>query len=429
MLLEIIIASFLLVVLTILASIDMAFSRLSDVSLRILSSESQIKRSKAAFLEEIADNRPRFRFALSSAIQFLLIVFSVLVVLIVYSFTSESREMLLYSLVVGLGLSVLFRQILPRLINWRNPEAVLLSLMPLVRPLYSILPLIGDPLDPSIERNGNRDRDKTITPDDSDENGGDDDSDDIQALIEVGEAEGIIEEGERELIETMIEFGDTEVDEIMTPRTEIVGIEIESTIEEVRDLMLEEKFSRLPVYRSNIDNIEGLVYVRDILSAWAEGKESSPIEPILRDAFFVPETKLVAELLENMRKSHVQISIVIDEYGGVAGLVSVEDILEEIVGEIEDEDQEDQIVEIAQDSDGYSLTAGSTEIGKIEKHFDIEIEDDDFTTIAGLITSEAGYVPTKGEKLEIRGLEIEILKADGKKIQALRMKVTSGKSK
>jgi CBS domain containing-hemolysin-like protein len=422
---EITTAAILLVLLTLLASVDMAFSQLSDVSLRILFSEAENTRTEAKieFLREVSENRPRFRFTLSSAIQILLIAFSVIVVLIVYRFTKSSQEMLFYSLGVGLLLSVVFRQIIPRIITWSNPEKRLLLLLPLVRPLYTVLPLVADPFEPSFRIRSGINSDRTITSDGDDEKNEDDDSDEIQALIEVGEAEGIIEVEERELIEKMIEFSDTEVDEIMTPRTEIRGVEIESNVIKVRDLMIDEKFSRLPVYRENIDNIEGVVYVRDILNAWAEGKEAMTIESLLRPAFFVPETKSVSELLKNMQKSHVQISIVVDEYGGVAGLVTVEDILEEIVGEIEDEDQEEAVVDIAEDVDGYWKTYGSTEIGKIEKHFDWEIEDDDFTTIAGLVTSEAGYVPKKGEILKIRGLEVEILKADAKKIHTLRLRL------
>ena len=135
------------------------------------------------------------------------------------------------------------------------------------------------------------------------------------------------------------------------------------------------------------------------MQAWADGKENESIQPLLRDAFFVPETKSASELLKSMQQNHVQVAIVIDEYGGVAGLVTVEDILEEIVGEIEDEDiEKEEIIEYIEGEGGYWDVLGSTEIGKIERIFDMEIEDDDFTTIAGLVTSEAGYVPKTGEK-------------------------------
>ncbi|MDQ3088788.1 MAG: CBS domain-containing protein, partial [Acidobacteriota bacterium] len=168
---------------------------------------------------------------------------------------------------------------------------------------------------------------------------------------------------------------------------------------------------------------EGVIYVRDLLNAWSEGKETQTIENLLRPAFFVPETKSAAELLKNMQLSHIQIAVVVDEYGGVAGLITVEDILEEIVGEIEDEDEDEQIVEIIEGADkSYYDVLGSTEIGKIERLFDVEIEDDDFTTIAGLVTSEAGYVPKIGETLNFRGLDVEILQADEKKITLLRLR-------
>ncbi len=421
---EIVIASFLLLALTALASVDMAFSQLSDVSLRKLFAETEGENKKPRaieFLSEVTENRPRFRFALSSAIQILLIVFSVIVVISVYRFTQNPREMLVYSLLIGLALSVIFRQILPRFITWSKPETKLLFMLPMIRPIYNILPFIADPFEPSFRGRQKTKEQLAISDEPSDEKTSDDD-DDIQALIEVGEAEGILEEEERELIEKMVEFSDTEVDEIMTPRTDIIALPIESSVKDARDLMIEQKFSRLPVYKDNIDNIEGVIYVRDILNAWAESRETQPIAQIIRPTYFVPETKSVSELLKNMQLNHVQIAMVVDEYGGVAGLVTVEDILEEIVGEIEDEDIEEEIIEIQESENGYFNVLASTEIGKIERLFDMEIDDDDFTTIAGMVTTEAGYVPRIREKLTVRGLDVEILKAEDKRIQLLRIK-------
>jgi putative hemolysin len=191
--------------------------------------------------------------------------------------------------------------------------------------------------------------------------------------------------------------------------------------------MTEEKYSRLPVYRDNIDNVEGVIYVRDLLQAWKDGKEDEPIGGIIRDVYFVPETKTASELLKSMQVNHVQLAIVIDEYGGVAGIVTVEDIVEEIVGEIEDEDtEEEEIIEIIDGEGGYWDVLGSTEIDKIERLFDIELEDDDYTTVAGMITSEAGHVPKPGETLTLRGLEAEILKADEKKVGLVRLRRSDG---
>lgn len=422
--LEIVVAGIILIVLVFLATVDLAFAHLSDLSLRRLSSESEeIQKTRSTqFLREILENRPRFRFALSSTIQILLICFTVLVTFIVRAFARTDAELLIYSLLIALASTVIFRQVLPRLLVRNNPEKKLLFLLPVVRPLFAAASLVAEPFSARFRLKEQQKLDATVTPDSTDERS-DDNDDDFQALMEVGEAEGIFEENERELIESMVEFNETRAGEIMTPRTEICALPIDSTMIAARDLIIAEKYSRLPVYRDSIDNIEGVIYVRDLLQAWTDNKENEPIKSILRDAYFVPETKSAAELLKSMQVNHVQLAIVIDEYGGVAGIVTVEDILEEIVGEIEDEDTEDEeIIEIIEGEDGYWDVLGSTEIAKIERLFDIELEDDDFTTIAGLVTSEAGYVPKVGEKLKIRGLEVEILQADEKRISLLRLR-------
>jgi putative hemolysin len=187
--------------------------------------------------------------------------------------------------------------------------------------------------------------------------------------------------------------------------------------------MIESKYSRLPVYREQIDNVEGLIYVRDLLERWAEDNDDGLIAKLVRPVYFVPETKPVADLLEEMQKAHVQLSMVVDEYGGVSGLVTVEDILEEIVGEIEDEDiAGEELEEIVEQCEGCYDVVGSTEIGKIERLFDMEIEADDFTTIAGLVINESGRVPPQGERLTFRGLEVEVLEADERRIGRLRVK-------
>ena len=163
--------------------------------------------------------------------------------------------------------------------------------------------------------------------------------------------------------------------------------------------------------------------MRDLLLSWAEGREDENIEPLIRSVYVIPETKPVAELLEEMQKAHVQLAMVIDEYGGICGLVTVEDILEEIVGEIEDEDiAGEELEEIVERRDGNYEVQASTEIGKIERLFDMEIEADDFTTIAGLVINESGKVPAVGEVLTIRRLEVEVLEADERRILRLRVR-------
>ena len=416
---EIGITSTLLVVLTFLATIDMAFGQLSDVGLRRLTGEADENPGGAsAFLKEILYDRPHFRFTIGAAVQIILVAVSVLITWIVFRRFPDQRFVLI-ALGAGLLVGGIFRQVIPRFIAFKNPEKVLLLLLPLIRPFYRFLSVVADPLSRS------RDRRRQVQTGTSSDEQEEDNGGDIQALIDVGAEEGILEEEEGELIHSIIEFGDTRVSEVMTPRTEIASLPITASIKETRDAMIDSKYSRLPVYRQNIDNVEGIIYVRDILQCWADGEVDGSIVPFLRPVYYVPETKLVSDLLGDMQKSHVQLAMVVDEYGGVAGLVTVEDILEEIVGEIEDEDTEgEEIVEIVEAEEGYYEVLGSTEIGKIERLFGMEIEADDFNTIAGLVINELGYVPRAGEQLNFRGFDVEVLEAGDRRIGRLRLKRT-----
>jgi CBS domain containing-hemolysin-like protein len=185
--------------------------------------------------------------------------------------------------------------------------------------------------------------------------------------------------------------------------------------------MIESKHSRIPVYRDQIDTIEGIVYVRDLLAFCEADKVSRPVTKCMRPAYFVPESKSIRELLEEMQKAKVQIAMVIDEYGGLAGLVTLEDIIEEILGEIEDEDESTTKDEIIEAEDGSYLVDGGTEIRKIELLYDKELEADDFTTLAGLIINELGRVPAIGEKLDFKGLRFEVVDADSKRVNRVRL--------
>ena len=417
---EIILALLLLVLLCTLATVDMAFGQLSDVGLRRLIGEAEERANdrSAAFLKQVLENRPRFTFAIAATIQILLVVVAVLVTSISLRQFDDPRFVLV-GLLSGLVLAGIFRQLIPLFISTRDPEGTLLFLLPVIRPLLPLMAFAADP----FHRLFDRSRRKEQQTDDENEEDDEDAGDDIQALIDVGEAEGILEEEEGELIHSIIEFGDTRVSEVMTPRPDIVAVPIGATVREARDVMLESKYSRLPLYRDQIDNVEGIIYVRDLLQRWAEGDEDGSIAPLKRDVYFVPETKPVAELLEEMQKAHVQLSMVIDEYGGVCGLVTVEDILEEIVGEIEDEDiGREDLEDIVEQPNGCYEVLGSTQIGKIERLFDMEIEADDFTTIAGLVISHSGKVPQSGEHLTFRGLDVEVLEADERRIGRLLVK-------
>ena len=247
--LEIALALVLLIVLSVLATVDMAFAQLSDVGLRRLIGENGEKpepRSRL-FLQQVLENRPRFGFALSAMIQILLVVVAVLITSISLSLFPDPR-LVLVGLLAGLILAGIFRQLVPLFISTRNPEGTLLFLLPIIRPFFPIMAFIADPFQSLFDRSRRKDQ----VAEDGEEEEEDDDSGDLQALIDVGEAEGILEQEEGERIHSIIEFGDTRVSEVMTPRPDIVALSETSTIREARDVMLESKYSRLPVYGDQI---------------------------------------------------------------------------------------------------------------------------------------------------------------------------------
>ena len=337
--------------------------------------------------------------------------------------TSAFARALVLTLVAVFLVIMLFRQFLPRLLAQNRPEEVFWRLLPLFKIFYRFFSIFIAPINALLE--------KMKRPEAAAEEAEEQEEEtmyEVQAFIDVGEEEGIIEESEGEMIQNIIEFGDTLVGEVMRPRPQIVAIEAQATVADARLLMIESKYSRIPVYRDQIDNIEGTVYVRDLLAFCEGDKYQMSVTECMRPAYFVPESKPIAELLEEMQKAQVQIAMVIDEYGGVAGLVTVEDIIEEILGEIEDEDEAALDQEIVLAEDGSYLVDGSTEIRKVELLYDKEVEADDFTTVAGLIISELGHVPTVGEKLEFKGLEFEVVDADNKRVNRVRLRAVDESS-
>jgi CBS domain containing-hemolysin-like protein len=189
--------------------------------------------------------------------------------------------------------------------------------------------------------------------------------------------------------------------------------------------MIESKYSRLPVYREQIDNIEGVIYVRDLLRFWASGETGrTAIEIARRHPYEVPESKAIDDLLREMQKAKVQMAIVINEYGGLAGLVTLEDLIEEIVGEIEDEDEDEPQaaeMEIVKEAEDICVVRGDVEIGKIEREFNVELAADDFTTIAGLVISQFGHLPAVGEQMDFSSLRFEVIEANERQVSRLRI--------
>jgi len=245
----------------------------------------------------------------------------------------------------------------------------------------------------------------------------------IEALVDAATEEGIIERDEARLIEQVVEFGDKRVRDVMTPRPDVVAIRASATLEEFRDLVIETKYSRLPVYEKSLDDIVGIVMSRDMLEVPDSEAGHRSVRELMRPALFIPETKFGSELLKEMQRKNQQMAIVIDEYGLMAGIVTVEDLVEEIVGEIGEEDRR-PAPDVIRESAGSLVMRGSVPVEKIGELFGIQLADSPehsgATTVAGLLNSVAGHVPRPGEVIETEGLRFEVLEANQRKVLRVR---------
>lgn len=246
----------------------------------------------------------------------------------------------------------------------------------------------------------------------------------VDALLEAGEEEGILEESDRELVRSAVEFGDKVVREVMTPRPEIFAVSGATTLEEFLRMLEDQPYSRVPVYEESLDHITGIAFAHDLLRIRDEDARTQTVAAIQRAAAFVPETKKVNELLREMQREKQHMVIVIDEYGGVAGLVTIEDLIEEIVGSISDEHEEDDSEAAVREADGSWTVPGYFEVEKLGELLDIEDglpEDSDATTVAGLVSEAAGRIPQTGEVIEHYGVRFEILASTDRRIERLRI--------
>jgi CBS domain containing-hemolysin-like protein len=247
----------------------------------------------------------------------------------------------------------------------------------------------------------------------------------IMSAVSEAEKEGGLEEEQRDMIASIINFRDADAEEIMTPRTDMIGIPIDASVEEARHLALDKGHSRIPVYEENRDNIIGVLYAKDLLEYWGvPDAEVPPLKTIMRKPYFVPESKLVSELLRDMRQNKIHMAIVLDEYGGTAGLITIEDILEEIVGEIEDEYDPDAAQPIIQFSLNEIEVDARVHVDEINERLSIELaEDEDFETIGGFVFDHLGKVPAAGESFSYEGIRFTVLEADERRIQRVRIVV------
>ena len=250
----------------------------------------------------------------------------------------------------------------------------------------------------------------------------------LQEVIDEGEKDGLIEEEEKEMIHSIFEVGDTVVREILIPRVDMDCINCEISLAELLEFAISSGHSRIPVYKERVDNIVGIIYSKDLLKycindTSSSNKKIESIEKLIRPPYFVPETKPVLELLKEFQKQKIHMSIVIDEYGGTAGLITLEDILEEIVGEIMDEyDEEEKLISIIEEGTTI-LASGKLEIEKLEDFFGITVEKD-FETVGGFIINLLGRVPKEGEQINYENLLFTIKKSTQRKISKVEIRKT-----
>jgi CBS domain containing-hemolysin-like protein len=306
----------------------------------------------------------------------------------------------------GVAISVGVGQILPTFIVRRSPERVLEILLPAFTTVANlVVPLTALIVGWKGAREGRpangtaaQDSDESTSPDD-------------------GEEPARAEEGR--LLRSVVDFGETLVREVMTPRPDIVAVRAEATLEELRQLVREQEYSRLPVYTDNIDNIVGLVVVKDLIQMDPTGARL--VSEMMRPAAFVPETKRVVDLLREFRQGRFQLAMVVDEYGGTAGLVTVEDVVEELVGEIRDE-YDSEAEPILRETDDVYVFSGKVGIGEMADRLGVEIENGGFETVGGFVLARAGRVPLVGERLETDGLDVEVLEAERRRIHKVRIR-------
>ncbi len=242
----------------------------------------------------------------------------------------------------------------------------------------------------------------------------------VDALIEAGREEGILEASDRDLIQSVVEFGDKTVREVMTPRPEIVAVPITMSIAEFTEMLNKYPYSRIPVYEGNVDHIKGIMYTKDLLQVPDTEAGTKTVGDLMKpEVHFVPETKLGSELLREMQHDNIRLAIVVDEYGGVAGLVTIEDLVEEIVGEIRDDDEKSDIVK---ESETSYIFNGNTDLDLLEKLLGGTRPDDrEATTIGGLVSELAGRIPTAGEVFEENGLRFEVLDSTERRVERVRV--------
>ncbi|HLG58556.1 MAG TPA: hemolysin family protein [Vicinamibacterales bacterium] len=385
-----------------LGSIQVAFSALMRLSLRLMAERGGRDDRLGKYLDDPLE--------LFVPVRILIGVCTVLAGVLIARLSDIQNALSIVTFIVSLVAFVLVcEHLLPLLIVRRDPEKALDVLLPAFHAVATLLSPMTRVILNFVDVRKEREP----------QNGGNGSDTPAQTLAGEKEPdEGTISEAEgRELLQSIVDFTETVVREVMTPRPDIVAIRLDTTLLDLRAVFREEQYSRMPVYRDNLDNIAGIVFVKDLV-ALPPGAEP-PMTTLMRTAHFVPESKRVSELLKEMQRRQTQMAIVVDEYGGTAGLVTVEDLLEEIVGEIRDEyDVESETV--TDEGNGTFVFSGKVSVDEVRDRLNVDIEREGFETVGGYLLSQLGRMPYVGETIDVDGLSFEVLEVERRRITKVR---------
>jgi len=401
----------LLSLLTLCSYVERVYSELG----KFLSRESQENIENYEHLVEprLRVSRSRAMLSMTVCTQLLMAAIAMIIAFGVFRAGDWAIEEILEAALGLLLIVIVFNQFLPFVLSSRTNGEWLVSWVPVLRALiYLCLPItlvIGFLQSvTALTREHSEQQPETQ-------------AEAVDALIEAGEEEGILDESNRDLIQSVVQFSEKTAREAMKPRPEMVAVPSDTTVEQFIELLRVRPFSRVPVFERTIDNIVGLVYAQDVLHVLDSEAAQRTVSSLMRkDVHFVPETKLGSDLLREMQKNKVRMAIVIDEYGGVAGLVTIEDLVEEIVGEISDEHEAAQV--IREDENSY-VVPGNMDVDRLGELLGVRPDRRGAATVAGLVSELAGRIPQKGEVVEEEGLRLEVLQASDRRVERVRVSI------
>jgi CBS domain containing-hemolysin-like protein len=403
-LIELVLLSIALVLIVVVAAAEAGVAAASRARLKSIARAGS---RRAERLHLYADERASVLAVLSMARTFAVALAAAIAAFIVYREYGTSWGMLVLVAAAGVVVFAVLDSA-PRLVVARDPESWGLRLVPVISVFRMIFGPVAWAIDQSLG---------AVVPSSDDEQ--EDETDEILRLADIDTNGDEIEEDERQMIQGIIALDETTAREIMAPRIDIVGLDVDATIDDALKLIVAKGFSRIPLYEETIDNVLGIVYAKDLLRCITEERRPA-LRDIARPPYFIPESKRVDELLAELRQSKVHIAIVVDEYGGTAGLVTIEDLLEEIVGEIQDEyDREEAPIERVNESE--AILDARVSIDALTELFGFEqTDDEDYDTVGGFVYHHLGKVPVAGDEVRVDGLTLRVLSVLGRRIKKVR---------